>query len=409
MSDRGHDEFEAQQDQTTRCTQAFFTIHAERHQFSMEWLDDVVKRLEQDSWVDWHGPVGAGFRSGLRYGAMAREIGESGNEHYQVVFILPKGKTASFAQWRSMAAAAFNIELPKVWMMKCKNTNAAIKYCTGFHRESATSRKWIEKPGVQEVREIGEYDAQSGKRTDLEDTRDILEREVIGKQRRLEAVAMDAPQMFASFCKYSGALTKLAEHSALERVRTTMPDAYWWFGRSGHGKSYGAREMAVKYITSKHPGISEEAAKQRIYYKPAGDWYTGYNNQFHDVIIMEEVRDCKSRHMREFCELVGDSPYNVNRKSLVEMPVLAGQIHVTSPNDPTEAFTGLNVHDSIEQIGRRFAFYHATMSMEEDGTRKYEYTQQWYDHEQLAMSTVYPVGTVARYPPALESIAEEEV
>lgn len=404
-----HDEFEGRpQGSGGRPSACFFTVHR-AEEWDPEWVDTkFAERLGGDAWEDWYpGAVPAPFKDGVRFGVCAAEEGgETGAEHFQACVLLPKGKSASYSQWKELMAAVFDYPAEKVWTMRCKSIPAAIKYCSGKCRSTSTSTQWVDKPGVIRWAEVGEYDDKSGSRTDLVRMKELIDKKVLsGSKRRFEDIALgegeDAEIAFMGLMKYSKGVQDYIDGGAMVKVRSERPEAEWYYGMSGAGKSYAARRAAVEFIKQRHVGMDEAEATTRIYYKPEGDWFTGYSNQKHDVVVIEELRPSK-HDMAMLCKMVDENPFMVNRKSMREMPFDAGLVLVTSPMNPVEAFEGkLNSGDSLQQLSRRFGFRQFFIEVDDDNEVNRTSARMWYDVEHDMMSSAY-TRQPARYPPIPE-------
>lgn len=169
-----------------------------------------------------------------RYIIFQLEVGENGTPHYQGTIIFKEAK--SFASVKKL--------LPKCHLEKTADLQASIEYCE--KPEGRLDGPWSS----------GDRPSQ-GQRSDLLEVRDLVK-----QGASLKRIAEECPITFIKF------------HKGIEAYRTQMATSRSWMtelhiycGATGTGKTRKAFEMCVD-----------------PYFKPAGDWWDGYDGQ-EDVII----------------------------------------------------------------------------------------------------------------------------
>lgn len=173
----------------------------------------------------------------FNYCVIGKEVGENGTPHLQGYFEAPNMRT--YSGWKKQPG----LERAHLETRKGTPTEAA-NYCK-------KDNNW---------KEIGEISRQ-GFRTELQETgNDVKE----GKD--IKTIAMERPDIYIKFHKGINALkTILQEH------RVSKPKCYWFYGPTGVGKTYRAKNLGKSY-----------------YIKNSSKWWDDYNQE--DVIIIDDFR-----------------------------------------------------------------------------------------------------------------------
>ncbi|ADU76995.1 Rep protein [Cyclovirus PKgoat21/PAK/2009] len=149
-----------------------------------------------------------------------------------------------------------------------------------------------------------------GARSDLEEVVSIIK----GGERDVKAVALQCPTAYIKYFKGIENYIRIY-HATPERDFKT--EVYFFWGPTGAGKSRTAREQAL-------------ATGLRVYYKPRGDWWDGYNG--HECVIFDDFYGwIKYDEVLKICDRY---PYRVPVKGGYEN-FIAKKIWFTS-NKPLE-------------------------------------------------------------------------
>lgn len=159
---------------------------------------------------------------------------------------------------------------------------------------------------------------EQGKRTDLDMAREIV-KEGGGMKRVVEECrSYQSVKMAEQWLKYN------------EPERNWKPEIYWFWGKSGSGKTREARAMC------EDPWISGRNLK----------WWNGYDGH-KEVIIDDFRRDFCTFH--ELLRILDRYPYRVENKG-GSRQLLARKIIITSPLSPHEVY---ETREDLAQLIRR--------------------------------------------------------
>lgn len=225
------------------------------------------------------------------------ERGENGTEHIQALIY--------YANPRSWPKKRY----PRAHIEVTKDINAGIKYCSK------------EETRVRGPYETGEKPVQ-GRRKDLE----TIGRQIIEGETNLSNIATENP---AIYIRYVKGLTLLK--AAVEKNRTEPPKVFWYWGKSGTGKTRTAFE----------------AHKESVYIKDGTQWWDGYNNE--EAIIIDDF-DGKWP-FRDFLRLLDRYPYQGQIKGGY-VKINSPYIYITCEFEPHQVFKGEN-QNHINQVLRR--------------------------------------------------------
>jgi len=195
-----------------------------------------------------------------QYLVIGEEIGESGTPHLQ-------GYVEFAKQIR--AGSLFKINKNVHWEpRRCDNGKVAADYCK---KGSQTKKEWKQlgtkgpnfgKDAV--VHEFGEMKAQ-GKRNDLNRVYDDIK-----DGKSLREIMDNNP---VAYMKYHGGIDKI--YNEYEKDRYEPPKIYWFWGKSGSGKTRTAFEMSIEL-------------GYKPYFKRTTKWWNGYDQKKHGVVIFED-------------------------------------------------------------------------------------------------------------------------
>jgi hypothetical protein len=166
-------------------------------------------------------------------------------------------------------------------------------------------------------------------------------------------------QFFNLFFKYSNLASKWyaahpPEHDALSRRDL---DVSWYWGPTGTGKSYQAREEAAKLCQDNNWRFYTWCLQ-----RPGQCWFDGYTGQ--EVVLFEEVRGntFQFSHLLQLLD-----PYDllveVKGSSVMFTP---RTIYITSPYSPQQCFPNLAAEDKLSQLLRRIKVTHFNTPLSTD-------------------------------------------
>lgn len=242
------------------------------------------------------------FLATARYAVYGEEVGESGTPHLQgyVEFHNPR----SFK--------AIHAALEKGHLERRRGTRwEASQYC----KKEATV---IWEHGVAPEEEMRE-----GKRSDL----DLLHEEV-GEGASLRSIITSGIVR-----NYQGVRMMEKLLSLFEIPRRSRPKVYWYWGKSGTGKSYTA-------------GKEAEAIGDVYYSNGDGKWWDGYDR--HKCVVINDFRqDWLS--WSQLLMLLDEQPYRVEVKGGMRQFV-AEHIWITCPKRPEREF---QISEDLSQLTSR--------------------------------------------------------
>lgn len=192
--------------------------------------------------------------------------------------------------------------------------------CLPISGTPAQNIKYCQKD--KDFYESGEKPDGQGKRTDLDEIRDLLESQP------------EMPMQAVIDCAKSYQSVKMAEVilKYKEKPRNWLPEVYWFHGPSGTGKTKAAYEMLGPDCYTCMDNLK---------------WFEGYDGH-HNVLIDDIRRDCMS--YKSLLKLLDRYAYRVETKG-GSRQFLAKKIVITCPSDPTSLFAG-NGEDPF-QLTRR--------------------------------------------------------
>lgn len=230
------------------------------------------------------------------YAIAGAEVGDKGTPHIQGFIHLPNAKKGQ--EWKK--------QLPRAHFIPANGSDHSNKeYC-----------------GKEEniLFEIGEPSAQ-GSRTDIKEITELIKKEEI----TLDDIMWDYPDMYL---RYHRAFEKM--FNSMMKHRTEAPEVYWFWGKSGVGKTY----RAVERHQDSH------------YMKDNTIWWDGYTQQ--EAIIIDDFED--DIPFRVLLRLLHGYQYQGQIKGGY-VPINSKYIYITS-EFPPQYFFGEN-DNRLKQINRR--------------------------------------------------------
>lgn len=265
---------------------------------------------------------------GSDYGVIGKEVGESGTPHLQFFLYFKNAKT--FSVVKKLCGDKAHLEITK------GTPKQAADYC----KKDKDFTEWGETPKGQ------------GKRSDIDDIKDLVK-----ETGKLREVVLEA----RSVQSYRMAEIYLTLH---EQRRTWKPKVEWYFGESGAGKTYAA------YQSFESDDVYESMATAK--------WWNGYDA--HECVLIDEMRKdfCK---FHELLRLLGEYGFKVETKG-GSRQFLAKHIVITSCFSPLEYFEG---REDIYQLIRRIDVIKQFFIDVEGNRTNIEYE---YDRNNNALKTI---------------------
>jgi len=235
------------------------------------------------------------------------EVGKQGTPHLQGYFRL-KSTAVSSALHKKPG-------LKRASLFICKGTeDQNIKYCSkgGVHTICSTSG--IPQPG-------------QGARSDLKEAAALVRD---GGHKAIKKIALDKPDLIV---KYGRGFKELLEVLDIGRMLDAAPEAIWYYGESGSGKSVAAYELAK----AKCAELSCEQVELDSGLFPFCD---GYRDE--EVIILNDFRQ-KNHHGQDIqldlmLKMVDRFPFRMNIKGSSRQ--LKGKVFIfTNTQHPSHFFT----------------------------------------------------------------------
>lgn len=248
------------------------------------------------------------------YGCIAKEVGENGTPHIQgFLYFANKKQKGKLCK-----------DFPKANFIPANGTPAQNRiYIFGNYTKGDKH-----KPLNETAIEWGECPKQ-GQRTDLDEIKNQI---VAGK--KVDEIVLETPMVYH---QYGRTLEKIEQIVLRKQFRKEMTKGYWYFGKTGVGKSkkcfegYNPETFYVKSLTE--------------------DFWDGYTGQ--ETVILNEFRG--QIPFSEMLDLCDWTPKFVKIKGKPPVPFLAKKIIVTSALSPQEVYhRSLEHNDKMEQFTRRF-------------------------------------------------------
>lgn len=250
-----------------------------------------------------------------QYSVYGKEVGESGTPHLQAYIYFANART--FSSIKKLLPDRCHIE-------KTKGTpKDASNYCKKGEQSHA---EWHEFKELgphfgqnADVTEFGELPEKQGKRTDLDNVRDVIRDTGKMSEVVLVAKSTQSVRMAQEIFKYH------------EVKRDWKPEVIWLHGPTGTGKSALAYEMLGPdcYTTM-----------------DTGKWWEGYDA--HENVLIDDMRkDFLKFH--QLLKLLDRYAYRIECKG-GSRQFLAKKIVITSCYSPTEMF---DTREDINQLLRR--------------------------------------------------------
>lgn len=161
---------------------------------------------------------------------------------------------------------------------------------------------------------------KQGKRTDLENIKEVLRDTNKMREVVLQATSYQSVRMAETILKYH------------EKQRNWKTIVRWFYGATGTGKSKRAYELLGEDV---YPCASK------------GKWFEGYDA--HDKVVIDDIRD-DFMSFNEFIKLIDRYPYRVECKG-GSRQFLAREIIITSPYHPK--FIWQHTGEDMKQLLRR--------------------------------------------------------
>lgn len=196
---------------------------------------------------------------------------------------------------------------------------------------------------------------------------------IINDSKKLSEVAVENPEMIVRFHK---GLQALYGMSLRGRDGSVTPTVYWWFGKTGTGKSRAAFEMFPK-----------------AYWKMScNHWWDGYEGE--EVVIVDDYRTtmCQFDYL---LRMIDRYPLRVEVKGGT-VPLNATTFVFTAPSRP-EVMWSLRTEEALQQLIRRIS---SITHYKEDGSttclKGPEVTYVMEDQSSTALAkTFFPYTTPA--------------
>jgi len=235
------------------------------------------------------------------------EVGKQGTPHLQGYFRL-KNTAVSSAIHKKPG-------FKRASLFICKGTEEQnIKYCSKGGPDSLCSTSGIPQPG-------------QGARSDL---KEAAARVRDGGHKAIKAIAQETPEVIV---KYGRGFKELLEVLDVPRSLTAAPEAVWYYGESGSGKSMAAYALAAK----KCEDMQAEQVELDSGLFPFCD---GYRDE--EVIILNDFRQ-KNHHGQDIpldllLKMVDRFPFRVNIKGSSRQ--IKGKVFIfTNTQHPSHFFT----------------------------------------------------------------------
>lgn len=168
-----------------------------------------------------------------------------------------------------------------------------------------------------------------GRRTDL----DEMKEDIMTGKTSVDQITIQNPTMYH---QYGRTLEKLQDLYQRKLYRTEMTEGIWLWGPTGVGKSKLAFENFnpdTHYVWNSDNG-----------------WWDGYTGQ--EIVIIDEFRG--QIPYNEILSLADRTPYAVRRRGREKIPFISKKVIITSSMPPEEVYKNLSVHDSLDQLRRRY-------------------------------------------------------
>jgi len=235
------------------------------------------------------------------------EVGEQGTPHLQGYLRL-KNTAVSSALHKKPG-------LKRASLFICKgNEEQNIKYCSKGGPETLCSTSGIPQPG-------------QGARTDLKEAAALVRD---GGHKAIKKIAFEKPDLIV---KYGRGFKELLEVLDIGRMLDEAPQAIWYYGESGSGKSVAAYELAK----AKCAELQCEQVELDSGLFPFCD---GYRDE--EVIILNDFRQ-KNHHGQDIqldlmLKMVDRFPFRMNIKGSSRQ--LKGKVFIfTNTQHPSHFFT----------------------------------------------------------------------
>jgi len=172
-----------------------------------------------------------------------------------------------------------------------------------------------------------------GKRTDLY----LLVDSIRKGFSKVDNIILEQPDMYHL---YGRTLHAAEDLFMLEQYRTTTPQCYWLWGKTGVGKSH----LAFNYSGAFRPQDIYNVVDDR-------GWYDGYKQQ--EVFLINEFRG--EIKFSELLQLADKWPYSLRRRNRMPIPFTSPIVIITSCKQPEDIYTNvLDDAECIDQLNRRF-------------------------------------------------------
>lgn len=253
----------------------------------------------------WKLHVEAAFDSSTKYGVAGKEIcPTSGRKHLQGFIMLHNAMTftAVVKKW------------PSIHWAPCNGTpDQNIAYCT----KDNDWTEWGSRPRGQ------------GARTDITAVRDLVKAGTTMRDICEVATSMQSIRVAEKLKVY------------MEPCRTERPKVYWFFGRTGTGKSHAAKQLAQSL--GQDYWISDGNLR----------WWEGYDS--HKFVILDDFRG-------SFCtfswllRLLDENPVRVEVKG-GSRQLTATTMVITSCHPPWSVYKGVGnaEREDVDQLLRRIS------------------------------------------------------
>nr|AGG39826.1 replication-associated protein [Diporeia sp. associated circular virus] len=277
-----------------------------------------------------------------KYGCFGVEIGTSGTPHLQGYI--------QFENPRSYKKIINDLKGCHIIISK-GNKKQNIDYC------SKDNSFW----------EFGNKDTQ-GERTDLKE----LVKDVLNGGVSVNNILRDDPLMYH---QYGRTLDKVEDLKISELRRNHFTRGVWWFGKTGTGKSYRAKQYCIDNKLS-------YIELPKDYYK--NGWFDCYKGE--DVIIINDFRG--RIPYEDLLNICDENQFSFNRRGRCPFPCISKFVFITSSLNPYEVYNQqLHKNDSLCQLERRFDI----LRILDKNSEPIEYVHDKMDDEKFEL--IFNLGT----------------
>lgn len=171
--------------------------------------------------------------------------------------------------------------------------------------------------------------SKQGERNDLK----TLTEQIKKGEITVDEITLEQPDIYH---QYGRTLEKVEDIVNRKKKRSEMTEGIWLWGPTAAGKSHAAWN---EYI------IGEEYE-----WRDDRGWWDGYRGE--ETVLINEFRG--GIPYSELLSLCDKWPHKVSRRNREPYPFTSKRIVITSSEPPNEVYKNLSMHDSLDQLKRRF-------------------------------------------------------